>query len=107
MRIADDLALHFAEPRELVVAICRVVRQQLPVRRIMRLALRRFRLARMREMQRRPLAAFGESNPRAPKLDRHRIVLAAPAAKALVESTQPQVRFTPDDEQAAGKHDEF
>jgi aspartyl-tRNA synthetase len=107
VRIADDLALYFAESRELVVSICRVVGEQLAVRRVMRLALRRFRLARMRKMQRRPLAAFGESHAGPPKLDRHRIVLAAPAAKALVEATQPQVRFAADDEQAAGEYDEF
>src|SRR6185295_20116516 len=100
-RIADDLALHLAQTRELVVAICFVVREQLPVRGIVRLALRRFRPARMRQMQRRPLPALGESHPRATKLDRHRIVLAAPAAKALVEATQAQVRFPPDDEDAA------
>ena len=58
-------------------------------------------------MQRRPLAAFGESHSRTPKLDRHRVVLAAPAAKALVEAAQPQIRFAADDEQAAGEHDEF
>jgi hypothetical protein len=54
-------------------------------------------------VQRGPLAELGEAPARAAELHRHGVVLAAPAAEALVEAAEPSEELAPHEEQAAAE----
>jgi hypothetical protein len=77
VRVSDDLALDFTQAREFVVAIRALVGDRLPIRRVAR--VRGCRCSRMPQMHRGALPALCPAHAGTLELDRHRIVLAAPA----------------------------